>query len=190
MCIRDRLLWERPGPRPGYLDEPGNPWSLVSISSLKQGDVRVAQHAIEAFERLPLRMVETIGHGHSRKEIGEVPDDIHVEYYVPHSQILEQAAVCVSHCGIGSVHTALWFGVPMVMVPWGRDQPGVANRAARLGAGVIVEPSDLSEESLESAVRHVLDEPSYAEAAAVVSAQYRAMDPAGTACDLIESTFR
>lgn len=183
------LQWERPGRRPYYLDEPGNPWALVSISSLKQGDVAVARYAIEAFQHLPLRMVETIGHGHTRKEIGGVPANIHVEYYVPHSQVLEQAAVCVTHCGIGSVHKALWYGVPLVMVPWGRDQPGVANRAARLGVGIIVRPDRLSEESLESAVREVLDRPSYAEAAASVSKQYRSMDPVGKACDLIESTF-
>jgi UDP:flavonoid glycosyltransferase YjiC (YdhE family) len=35
------------------------------------------------------------------------------------------------------VTKALGYGVPMVLVPWGRDQPGVAARAAALGAARI-----------------------------------------------------
>jgi UDP:flavonoid glycosyltransferase YjiC (YdhE family) len=49
------------------------------------------------------------------------------------------------------VMKALCYGVPMV-VPWARDQPGVAARAAALGTAEVVPRHDLTEGLLESAI--------------------------------------
>jgi UDP:flavonoid glycosyltransferase YjiC (YdhE family) len=54
-------------------------------------------------------------------------------------------------------------GVPLVCVPMGRDHPAVAARVTRHGLGVRVEPNATAED-LRSAIRHVLDEPSYRQA--------------------------
>ncbi len=58
----------------------------------------------------------------------------------------------VGHAGHGSVMKALWGGVPMVLVPWTRDQPGVAARAECLGVAKVVRRQELSEESLRQTV--------------------------------------
>ena len=183
------LLWERETMPPDYLTKPGGHWALVSISSQKQDDVRIARLALEAFESLPVQIVETIGRGHRRKELGPIPADVHIEHYVPHSAVLTQAEVVVTHCGIGSVHKALWYGVPMVLVPWGRDQKGVAARAARLGAGLVLPPDDLTEERLHEAAREILDEPRFKEAALATRERFHADEPVRTTCETIEEWF-
>jgi UDP:flavonoid glycosyltransferase YjiC (YdhE family) len=180
------LIWEKPTPAPGYLKEKGDPWALVAISTQKQGDVMIARLANEALENQPVRIVDTIGGEHRTKELGHLPPNIHVEHYVPHSAVLEEARVLVSHAGIGSVTKALWYGVPLVLVPWGRDQPGVAARAEALGVARVVDREALTKEAIDTALHAVLDDPGHADAAQQVSARWREMDPVGEACRRVE----
>ena len=37
---------------------------------------------------------------------------------MPHSAVLKRSGLLVSHAGHGIVAKALYFGVPMVLVPW------------------------------------------------------------------------
>lgn len=53
----------------------------------------------------------------------------------------------------------------MVLVPWDRDQPGVARRAQRLGIAVVIQRDDLSNEALGHAVEHVLQDSYYSDRA-------------------------
>jgi UDP:flavonoid glycosyltransferase YjiC (YdhE family) len=57
-----------------------------------------------------------------------LPQNARVEFSVPHAEVLKRVCLLVSHAGHGVVLRALYDGVPMVLVSWGRDQPGVAAR--------------------------------------------------------------
>ncbi len=50
-------------------------------------------------------------------------------------------------------------GVPMVLVPWGRDQEGVGYRAERLGVAKVVPRDVLSVDSVAEAINAALIEP-------------------------------
>jgi len=50
----------------------------------------------------------------------------------------------------------------MVLVPWDRDQPGVAARAEALGVAAVLPRNALTPNALADAIRTVLDTPSYA----------------------------
>jgi UDP:flavonoid glycosyltransferase YjiC (YdhE family) len=54
---------------------------------------------------------------------------------------------------MGITQRALAQGVPVVVVPFGRDQPDVARRVEHAGAGVRLLPKDLSEDALAAAVQ-------------------------------------
>jgi UDP:flavonoid glycosyltransferase YjiC (YdhE family) len=49
-----------------------------------------------------------------------------VEPYLPHTPVLDRAACVICHAGMGITQKALAHGVPVVAVPFGRDQPEVA----------------------------------------------------------------
>lgn len=178
------LWWDPPGERPGYLDESGDPWVLVSLSSHTQDDLPIARAALAALRSLPVRTLLTAG-AHADADLGPLPANARVVGYAPHSAVLERAALMVSHAGHGSVMRALWHGVPMVLVPWGRDQRGVAARAERLGVAAVIPRADLATESLEAAARRVLADHSVAERLAAVSRRLRAHDAVGASCSLI-----
>ena len=179
------LLWDPPeADRPAWLDAPGPPWALVTLSSHTQDDLPIARSALAALRDLPVRVLLTLG-GHAGQDLGPPPANARVERHVPHGPALERAALVVGHAGHGSVMRALWHGVPMALVPWGRDQGGVAYRAERLGTAAVVPRGDLTAERLAAAARRVLGDRAVAERAAAVSARLRAQDPVRTACSLL-----
>lgn len=179
-------IWEPPSDPPAYLDEAGDPWVLVSISSQLQDDVPLAQAAVGALVGKPVRAVLTLGPDHHPSDLSGAPSNVRVERVVSHAAVLERGALLVSHAGHGSVMKALWFGRPMVLVPWGRDQPGVAARAAALGVAAVVPREGASVEALSTAIDRVLADDRMREVSIRHRARLRSTDPAGTAAALLE----
>jgi len=180
-------LWERPTEAPSYLEEPGNPWVLVSISSQLQDDLPLAEAALVALADKPVRVVLTVGPDHRPEDISIRPPNVHIEQVVPHSAVLKRGALLVSHAGHGSVMKALWEGRPMVLMPWGRDQPGVAARALALGVAEVVPRGEDVPVALADAIDRVLASEEMKRAAAMHAARLRVTDPPAVAASLLES---
>ena len=87
--------------------------------------------------------------------VGELPqaETVRVERFVAHGPVPARAAAVVCHGGMGIVQKAVAAGVPIVAVPFGRDQPEVGRRIAESGVGVLVKQKDLSASRIRSAVR-------------------------------------
>jgi MGT family glycosyltransferase len=135
----------------------------VSVSTLPQaGEVAIAEAAVRALRHEGVRVLVTVAPEHAA-ELGQVPDHVYISGYVPHSAVLAGSRLIISHAGHGIVMKALYHGVPMVLVPWGRDQPGVAARAEALGVAAVVRRDACSDASVAQAVRQVLDDPRYTE---------------------------
>ncbi|HYU58665.1 MAG TPA: nucleotide disphospho-sugar-binding domain-containing protein [Actinomycetota bacterium] len=179
-------IWEPPSKSPLYLDEPGDPWVLVTISSQMQDDVALADAALAALSGSPVRGVLTLGPDHDPDELSTIPPNVRVERTISHSAVLGREALLVSHAGHGSVMKALWYGRPMVLVPWGRDQPGVAARAATLGVAEVVPRGEASEKTLSRAIDRALTDGRMKDAAGRHGARLRATDPAAKATGLLE----
>jgi UDP:flavonoid glycosyltransferase YjiC (YdhE family) len=179
------LFWEPSAPVPSYLLEEGPPWALVSVSLAPQGDIALVPAALKAISALGLRGVATIGEKNDPAAVGALPPGAHLENSLSHAAVLERAALLVSHAGHGSVSKALWYGVPMVLVPWGRDQPGVAMRAERLGVALVVSPHDL--DALPDAIAEVMTDDRYRTNAASHASRIRSGDPLTLACERIEA---
>jgi len=179
-------VWEPPAAVPEYFDEPGDPWILLTLSSQSQDDAPLALAALEALADRPVRVLATIGPDHDLSDLRRVAPNARVERHVPHSAVLKRAAALVSHAGHGSVMKALWYGCPMVLVPWGRDQPGVAARADALGVAEIVPRDRADPSSIGSAIDRVLDDPQLRLAAERHAARLASTDPPAIAASAIE----
>jgi hypothetical protein len=180
-------IWEPPRERPAYLDESGDPWVLVSISSQRQDDIVLADAAIKALADQPVRVLVTLGPEHEPLELSGHAPNVRVEKTVSHSAVLEHAALLLSHAGHGTVMKALWQGKPMVLIPWGRDQPGVAARARALGVAAVVGREQASAENIGAAVKTALASEDMAWNAARHSARLRATNPPASAATHLES---
>jgi UDP:flavonoid glycosyltransferase YjiC (YdhE family) len=131
--------------------------------------------------------VVTLGPDHKPQEMTEVPANAHVEQTVSHAAVLQRGGLLVSHAGHGSVMKALWYGRPMVLMPWGRDQPGVAARARALGVADIVQRGDNPEAALADAVSRTLGNSEMLKSALAHSERLRKTDPPQVAASLLES---
>lgn len=128
----------------------------------------------------------TLGPDHEPGELPVVPTNARVEGTISHAAVLEVGALLVSHAGHGSVMKALWHGRPMVLVPWGRDQPGVVARAAALGVAEVVPRDSASAETIGAAVDRALGSESMRAAAARHGTRLQATDPPAVAAELLE----
>ncbi len=180
-------LWEPPAAPPPYLDAPGPPWVLATLSQAPQpGEHRLAAAALEALAARPLRVVMTRAGERPGAGRGELPESIHLTSHVPHLAVLERSRLFVSHAGHGAVMKALCSGVPMVLVPLGRDQPGVAARAERLGVARVLSPEGLDARRLGDAIDEVLEDGRYLDEARRSAERLRRTDWTAVACRAIE----
>jgi MGT family glycosyltransferase len=127
-------LWEPPAEPPAWLEEVDEPLVLVTCSTLFQNDRRLIEVACEAFGGEQLLAVVTTGEVDASEL--KPPPNVRIERFVPHTPVIERASCVVCHAGMGITQKALSHGVPVVAVPFGRDQPEVARRVAVSGAGV------------------------------------------------------
>jgi MGT family glycosyltransferase len=148
-------IWEPPAQAPAWLDDLAGPVVLVTCSTLFQNDRRLVEAACEAFAGEPFDVVVTTS------EVDpsglSVPDNVRVERFVPHTPLLARAACVVCHAGMGITQKALARGVPVVAIPFGRDQPEVARRVETAGAGVRLPARKLRPDRLREAVRRALE---------------------------------
>jgi UDP:flavonoid glycosyltransferase YjiC (YdhE family) len=78
----------------------------------------------------------------------------------------------------------------MVLIPWGRDQPGVAARAKALGVAEVVPREGLSSAILSNAVDRVLADDAMHERAAQHAYRLLATDPPSVAASLLEALLQ
>jgi UDP:flavonoid glycosyltransferase YjiC (YdhE family) len=178
--------WEPPLEQPPYLDEAGDPWILVSISSQRQDDIQLADATVKALADQPFRVVVTLGPEHDPSELAEPPRNARIERTVSHAAVLKRAVLLVGHAGHGTVMKALWHGTPMVLIPWGRDQPGVAARAQALGVAEVVPRAAADVASIAAAINRVVNSKEMRERARFHSTRLRSTDPPATAAKFLE----
>lgn len=155
------------------LDDPGwlQPWDppasgvgdlplvLVSLSTTFQGQGDLMRRIVAALADLPVQGLVTLGPALQGEDFS-LPPNVRVEPYVPHVLVCPHADLVVTHGGLGTIITALSFGVPLVCIPMGRDQGDNAARVVWRGAGVrCSSKADVAD--LRRAIRRVLEGPQF-----------------------------
>ena len=175
-------VWSPPAEAPPWLDGLPAPLVLVSCSTERQGDERLATVALEALADLDVSVVVTTAA--ADVDHWSVPPNARVERFISHGALMSRAACVVCPGGMGTVHAALTAGVPVVAVPFGRDQPEVARRVEVAGVGVRLPASRLSPARLRAAVTQAM---TLTPRAAEVGAQLQAAAAQHRAADAVET---
>jgi UDP:flavonoid glycosyltransferase YjiC (YdhE family) len=174
-------LWDTAADQTVDLPVDERPLVLVGCSSEFQDDGAIAAAALAGLHDRYRVVVTTAGVDPA--SLGD-PGDAVVARFLPHVPILRQADVAVCHGGMGITQKALAFGVPVCVVPWGRDQLDVAAHVVAAGAGTRVGRRRLSPTRLARAVDAAL---ACRDGAARVKAGYEATGGVVTAADRLEA---
>ena len=168
----------------------GRPLVYASLGTLVNGLEHVYRSILGAVGQLPeAQVVLSIGNNLDPDDLGEIPANTIVVRKAPQIELLKRASLCITHAGMNTALESLAQGVPMVAIPIGFDQPGVAARIAYHGAGEFVEVPDVTVEKLSELVQAVLNNPSYRDKARYfkdVIAQTHGLD---VAAEVIERAF-
>jgi MGT family glycosyltransferase len=174
--------WEPPAEVPTWLDDINFPIVLVTTSSEFQDDGRLVQAALEGLAGEPVAVVATVPAGDA---VGfHPPANAHVERFVPHAAVLDRAVCAVTHGGMGATQKALARGVPVCVVPFGRDQLEVARRVEVAGAGTRLPAGRLRPDRLRAKVREAMTK---ADGARRVANGFAAAGGARAAADAFEN---
>jgi MGT family glycosyltransferase len=141
----------------------GRPLVVVGFSTTFQNHVRVLQRVIDALAELPVKVLVTLG---GSIEEGELcpGHNCFIVPSAPHSVVMQQAALVVTHGGHGTIMRALVNRVPMLVIPHGRDQNDNAVRITERGAGLSLMPG-ASVADIRAACRRLLEETQFRAAA-------------------------
>src|ERR1043165_5047624 len=170
-----------------FLDD-GQPPIVFTLGSAA---VRIGEDffrtSIEVARRLNQRALLLVGDESNVRS--DLANGIGVFAYAPPRVVMPRASVVVHQAGIGTTGQALQSGRPMLIVPYGQDQPDNARRCVELGVGELLRSQDYKFETALPKLERVLRDPSYAENARKVSLQMLREDGTKTACDVIEGVL-
>ncbi|MCZ0736981.1 nucleotide disphospho-sugar-binding domain-containing protein [Phreatobacter sp. AB_2022a] len=142
------------------------PLVLVSFSTTNQGQADVLQRVISGLAGEAVEVVVTLGKALEGLRL-QAPANVTILPHAAHDDILAEARAIVTHGGHGTVMRSLIHGVPLVVLPMGRDQNDNAARVDYHGAGLRLDPS-VPPHMLGETVRRVLSEPRFAERASAL----------------------
>jgi MGT family glycosyltransferase len=115
-----------------------------------------------------------------------LPAGIEAFNYAPHSAVMPRASLVVHQGGVGTTGQALRAGRPMIVVPFGQDQPDNARRCVRLGVARTIRRGRYTVDRVALELSALLDDPAAAERAQRVGEMVRGERGTELACDAIE----
>jgi MGT family glycosyltransferase len=154
-------IWDPPAKAPEWLQRISRPLVLVTCSTEFQNDGKLVRMALEALAGEDVEVVVTTA-GVDPSSFTP-PPNARVERFVPHSPVVERASCVVCHGGMGITQKALAAGVPVCVVPFGRDQFDVARHVQVADAGTRLPASRLRPDRLRKAVREAMEKKAGAE---------------------------
>ncbi|HEX4837706.1 MAG TPA: glycosyltransferase [Solirubrobacteraceae bacterium] len=179
------MNWAPPAQAAAWLADTPDPLVLVTCSTDHQRDKRLVHVALEALPVVGMSVIATTA-AHDPLAF-DAPPGSKVIRFVPHEAVLERAVCVVCHGGMGITQKALAAGVPVVVVPFGRDQLETARRVEVAEAGVRLSPRRLTPDRLADAVRTAIDRRAGAQR---VSRAYATAGGQAAAADAIEAISR
>jgi UDP:flavonoid glycosyltransferase YjiC (YdhE family) len=149
------------------------------------------QAILTAFSTEEVNLIVTVGRSMDPGQFQPLPDHIRVERYIPQTLVLPHCDALIFHGGYNSLQSALWHGLPMVLIPMGAgDNYPTALRCAEVGAGVLVEGTPPEAEAVRAATKAVLGQLTYRARAQQLQREMKELPPLSEAVKRLEVLAR
>jgi zeaxanthin glucosyltransferase len=168
----------------------GRPLVYASLGTLVNGLDRIYKTILPAVGRMPeIQVVLAKGNNIELTDLGLIPPNVIVVDQAPQLELLKRSVLCITHAGLNTALESLAQGVPMVAIPIGYDQFGVAIRIAYHGVGEVLEVDNLTIDDLHGLIQKVLHTAAYSEKAQYFSNVIAKRQGLDVAAEAIERAF-
>lgn len=180
------VLWAPRAELPRWWGELGR-LPLVYVTLGSSGDLSVLPTVLAALESLPVEvMVSTAG----RLDPARLGPKVHAASMLPGDRAARRASLVITNGGSSTGYQALYEGRPVVGLPSNLDQYLAMSAIERAGAGVLVRSGTATRASVTDAVKRVLEDTSYAEAAEAAAHALRSLNPHERFAGVLEEVTR
>jgi MGT family glycosyltransferase len=165
------------------------PLVYASMGTLVNGLEFVYRTILDAVRNVQgIQVVLSVGRNVDIDDLGPIPANVLVVSSAPQLELLKRASLCITHAGLNTTLEALAQGVPMIAIPIGYDQPGVATRIAYHRVGEVIELEDLTVARLARLIQLVHKNQSYRDKARHIQkaiAETRGLDMAAAVIERV-----
>lgn len=137
-------------------DLKGEKLIFISMGTVLMNNLSYMKKCFEAFKGVEATVILAVGKKINISQFENIPNNFKLYNYVPQLEVLQHADVFVTHGGMNSSSEALYYGVPLVVIPVTGDQPLVAKRVNEVGAGIRLNRKELTSELLRETVKEVM----------------------------------
>ncbi len=164
----------------------GRPLVYASLGTLQNGSEEAFRIIAAGCANLNVQLVISLGGGLSVEGFSNLPGHPIVVEFAPQLELLKRASVVITHAGLNTVLESIAEGKPMVAIPIGNDQPGVAARLKAKGAAIVLPRRSLTPGKVENAVRKILEDGRYRNSVTALRDSIGQIDGAALAARIIE----
>ncbi len=104
-------------------------------------------------------LILSVGTQANLDALGSLPSNVSCFTWVSQIEILKKASLAITHGGLGSIKECLFYGVPMIVIPMGRDQTDNARRVVKQNLGYTLEITTITPEVLASQIEDITNNP-------------------------------
>lgn len=159
----------------------------VSQGTISNDPAQLLRPTLEALADEPVLVVACTGRLDGGLDaLGPLPPNARAAGYIPYGVLLPKVSVVVTNGGFQGVQAALRHGIPMVTAGESEDKPEVCARLQLTGASIDLATATPEPSAIRSAVRRVLEEPSFRISAAALAQEAAEAGGAHGAVDAIE----
>ena len=165
----------------------------LSLGTLYSNNIEFYRNVFTAFSSHPAQFILSVGEQTDLHALGPVPGNFIVKPSVPQLDLLQKVDLFITHGGMNSVNEALYYGVPLVVVPQQIEQAINGRQVARQGAGILLADRPpygrLDDSVLQRAVDKALADPAYRQNAERIGQSFHKAGGYQRAADIITAAL-
>lgn len=137
-------------------------------------------------------MIMMIGNDISRKDLGDIPDNVKVFKVVPQIKVLSVCDVMITHGGFNTVKESILSGIPMVVYPLSNlwDQEGNAARVVYHKIGLRGKLEKDSSQKIFAKVDRLFQDPDFKKNISAMRVSFEQLNNSTTGVDKIDSFLK
>ncbi|HEX6784431.1 MAG TPA: glycosyltransferase [Sphingomicrobium sp.] len=176
--------FRRPSTGQSFLAADSRPTAYATFGTLQGSRLSIFERLAAACDALKIRLVIALGGPH-RGKLPLLAGKPLVHEWVPQDLVMNEIDLVLCHGGMNTTLDALASGLPLLVMPMAFEQPGIAARVERSGAGLMA--SNRSQAmTFKKKIGRLLSERQFRKGALAMQGAIAASGGTKRAADLIE----